>query len=369
MKAVSDRLQVLRMETDGFRAVGASHFDCEDNACLLLAGKGLTTLDCPADNFRAWEACARMFSHAEAASGIVTSQLRSASEMIVDRVMSETKHMREVTVDWIVENPFSFPVFINATGTCSKKKYKKDLSLSGASDRRIGPKDAERIVRALKPDNVLSKGEIVAGMQGLIEGIVRDQIGKVVNEDFVRLALDSLDLSYVRDEGGTQLVKGRYSASRTDFAMPCNENPKVFIDVRKSATNHASHYASDLSNSVADRITAHPECLAILVYDGEWTAPALERVQLAYDHVFSVVDSGDAAAVAERHVKGEDMRKPEGQRIYYTSSAPASVEVIEALRDLVAACGVQTDGLGPTVAAAMAKAKAALRIDEATSIA
>jgi hypothetical protein len=325
MRTVSAILLKLADSTKGFEDVKIEHFKCPTQTAVLLSGKGLACSGTHDANLSAWKLKKVKFDHAAVAGTIVTDKLRKQASEILAFVLKQTSGLKDITPEWVSKHPFALPVCINAAGTCSKKKFKGSLKLSSASDRHIGATDAQRIVVSLKPETVLPEREILAGMEGLIEGIVRDQIGKVVNEGFVKQVLDNRNIQYVRDEGGTKLIQGRYSASRADFASPCNNRPKAFIDVRKSATNHASHYAGELSNSVADRITAHPECLAVLVYDGEWTAPALERVSKGYDHVFHVHDSESASAVVERHINDDkDMRKDE--RIYYTNKSPRREE-------------------------------------------
>lgn len=335
MRAVSVALLELAALTRGFQEVEVEHFECPNRSALLLYGKGLECSGTHEGNVTAWTRKKSKFDHAAVAGKIVGEKLRTHAAQILSFVLSETASLRDITPEWVADHPFALPVYVNAAGTCSKKRFKGTLKLSGASDRHIGATDAERIVASLKPEMVLPEREILAGMEGLIEGIVRDQIGKVVNEGFVKHALDDLNIPYVRDEGGAKLIDGRFTSSRADFASPCNKRPEVFIDVRKSATNHASHYASDLSNSVADRITAHPECLSVLVYDGEWTGPAMERMSKGYDHVFHVHDSAEAAKVVERHLNGDDMRREE--RIYYTNKSPRREErLLSVLNELLA---------------------------------
>lgn len=335
MRAVSVILLELAASTKGFEEVTVEHFECPKQSALLLSGKGLECSGTHEGNLAAWTLKKSKFDHAAVAGKIVADKLRAHASEILSYVLKETSGLTDISAEWVAGHPFALPVYVNAAGTCSKKRFKGNLKLSGASDRHIGATDAERIVASLKPETVLPEREILAGMEGLIEGIVRDQIGKVVNEGFVKQALDDLNIPYVRDEGGVKLIEGKHSASRADFASPCNKRPKVFIDVRKSATNHASHYASDLSNSVADRITAHPECLAVLVYDGDWTGPALERVSKGYDHVFHVHDSAKAAILVQRHLNGDDMRREE--RIYYTNKSPRREErLLSVLNELIA---------------------------------
>ncbi|MCV9964476.1 hypothetical protein OIU34_21535 [Pararhizobium sp. BT-229] len=320
MRAVSACLQSLFLTTDGFSRAEPADFDCGRQNALLLAGKGLSCLGSSDLNTSAWNLSKEPFQHAAAAGAVVAAKLREQAAAIIAFVLEATSSLTKVSPEWIMEHPFSLPVFVNATGTSSKKKFKKEVKLTNASDRKIGATDASRIVASLKPDDVLTEREIVAGMEALIEGIVRDQIGKVVNEDFVKRALDELELPYVRDEGGTALIEGEYSASRADFAIPSNVGPRAFIEVRKSGSNHASVYANDLCMTVVDRITRHPKCLAVLLYDGSWSGPSREKVDRVFDYVFHVHESRGAADIIKRHLAGEEMRKT--GRLYLTSAEP-----------------------------------------------
>nr|WP_250808647.1 hypothetical protein [Neorhizobium tomejilense] len=320
MRAVSALLQELQDKTDSFTSADLEHFECKRSSGLLLAGKGLSCSGSSEENWRAWHGSEVPFEHARAAGEVVAGVLRTAAARIVEFALEETAALTDVFAEWIVEHPFTFPVFVNASGTRSKNKFKAALSLKGASDRAIGPTDAARIVANINPEAVLPAREIIAAMEGLIEGIVRDQIGKVVNEDFARRALDKLGLEYVRDEGGARKITGVFMESRSDFALPCNVAPRVIVDVRKSSSQHSAHYASDLSNCIADKITKHSKALAVFLYDGAWTGPAMDRLEKAYDWVFHVHESAKAADIIKRHMGGEDMRKL--QRIYYTHVEP-----------------------------------------------
>ena len=356
MRAVSACIQSLHVSTSGFNDVKAENFELVDNRRVLLAGKGIDFIGTPAECYDLWQKMDRDFVHATAASALVTPIAKATAAAILASVFKDTDRLKELGVDWVMAHPYAFPVYVNATAICAKKKFKSNLKLGGASDRKIGRKDAERIVEFIKHKPVLPEGEILAGMGALLEGIVRDKIGKVVSEDFVRLALEKAGLQFARDIGGTQVIRGLYCATRTDFALPCNAEPKAFIDVRKSAVNHSSHYASDLSNSVADRISAHPDCLAILVYDGDWSGPALERVARGYDHAFHILKSTDAVALVQKHLAGKDQRKVD--RVYYGNKPPREVEAMsDALAQLIACVEANGGEIGRDLAASLETAR------------
>ncbi|MCS4088789.1 hypothetical protein [Rhizobium sp. BK176] len=308
MRAVSACLQSLFLTTSGFSKVCEEDFACPEKGPLLLAGKRLTCLGSAKENIEAWKTAGVVFEHADAAGRVVAAKLRIRAAEMVNFVFDETAQLTRVTPEWIMAHPYTLPVFANATGTVSKKRFKNQFKLTAASDRSIGRTDATRIVEGIQPGMVLAPREVVAGMESLIEGIVRDQIGKVVNEAFIQQALDRRDVPYVRDEGGSNQIEGLVSASRADIAAPDNSDPKVFIEVRKSTANHASLYASSLMFSALDRRGRHPNSLAIMLYDGAWSGATKALMENAFHYVFHVLESDQAADIVKRHLDGEDMR-------------------------------------------------------------
>lgn len=308
MRAVSACLQSLFLSTAGFSEVSEDDFSCPERGPILLAGKRLSCLGSAKANRSAWKTSDNDFEHAVAAGQVVAGKLRIRAAEIVDFVFDQTAQLTNVTPDWIMAHPYTLPVFVNATGTVSKKKFKSHFKLTNASDRSMGRTDATRIAEGIQADMALAPREIVAGMESLIEGIVRDQIGKVVNEAFIQQALDRLGVPYVRDEGGSNQIEGLVSASRADIAAPDNNNPKVFIEVRKSTANHASLYASSLMFSALDRRGRHPDSLAIMLYDGAWSGATKALMENAFHYVFHVLESDRAAEIVHRHLSGEDMR-------------------------------------------------------------
>jgi hypothetical protein len=308
MRAASECLQSLFLTTKGFAVACLEDFECSIRGPLLLGGKNLASQGAAEGNLSAWHACPAEFDHAAAAGSVVSAQVRTRAAEIVAHVFNETKSLRQVSVEWIMEHPYSLPVFVNAVGTRSKKRFRGELGLTNVSDRKIGRMDAQRIADGIRASEVLAEREVIAAMEGLIEGIVRDQIGKVVNEAFIQQALDRLGVPYVRDEGGSNQIEGLVSASRADIAAPDNIDPKVYIEVRKSTANHASVYASSLMFSALDRQGKHPDSLAIMLYDGAWSRATKALMENAFHYVFHVLESDAAADIVRRHLAGEDMR-------------------------------------------------------------
>ncbi|MBY3155375.1 hypothetical protein HFO56_23915 [Rhizobium laguerreae] len=316
MCAVSACLQELFRKTRGFLKTSVGDFEEGLAKDLLMAGKRLECRGSPKANRKAWHGSPLAYEHSIAAGTVVTGKLRKQAAKIVGYVFDATSGLTELTVDWVTGHPFALPVFASATGTTSKK-FRNERNIGNSSDRRIGKTDAARIVATLRSGKILAKREVMAGMESAIEGIVRDRIGKVINEDFVRRALDEAGIPYLRDAPGADAIEGILGASRADFAIPAAAAPKAFIEVRKSGMNHASMFANDLSMTVIDRISRHPECVSILLFDGAWSGPAKEKLERAFDHVFHVLESDSAAATIKRHLAGEDMRK--AGRLYLTS--------------------------------------------------
>lgn len=321
MRAVSTHLQSLYLSTSGFTTVSQADFACEHQAELLMTGKGLTFSGSIDGDIASWIECGADFEHTSAAAAVVGGKLRRHAAELVGFVFTNTANLTEVTADWIADHPFALPVLVNAMGMCSKKKFKDDFNLTTVTDRKIGKLDAERIADGIIPGKVLSDREVVASMEGLIEGIVRDLIGKVVNEAFMEQALERACLPYVRDEGGTNQIEGELGSSRADFALPHNIKPEAFVEVRKSKSNHAAIYSRDMMLSVISRRSRHPKCLAVLIYDGVWSGTTKVQMAKVFDFIFHVFESDRAAEVIKRHMNGEDMRK-KGRAIYLTAEEP-----------------------------------------------
>jgi hypothetical protein len=321
--AASVMLQKLCEETFCFVLVNEGHFKDPKQSEFLLSGKRIRSSGVPLQDFQAWNKSKKKFDHAKAVSDLVSQMLRDYAEKLVSHICLETRHFEIIEPQWIVDNPSWFPVIVNAMGSGSIKEFKAKFSLNSVRGRTISLLDAKRLVEALKGHKKRTEQEIVASLETSIEGIVRDLIGKVINEDFVKLALDAKGLSYARDTGGNAIIKtSGGGASRVDFVLPSVTEPNAFIEVRKTSSGHAATYAASLAWVVVSRLSQYPNCLAILVYDGEWTKPALATLESVFDHVFHVFESDKAAEVVRRHLEGEDMRK-RNRKVYLTTSEPS----------------------------------------------
>lgn len=313
MRAASAHLQEIQDAPGGFSDVSQAHFSCAHKKPLLLAGKNVPETQHALIEVAAWNALDVEFDRAAAAGFVVTGRLREMAVRLTDFTLEETRGLADLTADWLMRYPFSLPILVAISGKRSRKKFKADLNVTNASDKKIGSTDAIRIVEAMKGVQVPTAPEILAALESTIEGIVRDQIGKAVNESVVSQALNARGLEglYVRDEGGTKCIEGVLGASRADFAFPCNVEPKAFIEVRKSTSNHAAMYAHDLMWSVANRNGKHKGILAVFVYDGIWSKTTLTQLREAFDHVFHVSESDKAAEVVWLHaVEGKNQQKP-----------------------------------------------------------
>ena len=311
MRAANAHLQELHTSTEAFSVVSPENFSCPDKAALLMAGRGLSPSGCPVGDHGEWKACGTDFEWASAAAAVVTGKLREQASAILDFVLSRTDGLRQIDADWIARHPFCYPVLVNISGACSKKKFNRLHGIKGASDRRIGARDAARLASAVRGCEPAEAAHVLNSMSGLIEGIVRDLIGKVVSEGYIERAVVEAGLPHVRDEGGKTSIRGILSCGRADFSFPDNVNPQAVIEVRKSADNHAALYRGDIAQKALNWKAVHHSLLAVFVYDGKWTANTLREIEEVYDHVFHVSDSDKAVEVVRRHMAGEDMRKTE----------------------------------------------------------
>ncbi len=137
-----------------------------------------------------------------------------------------------------------------------------------------------------------------------MEGIVRDLIGRVMLESIVESALLEAKIPFRREEEYSALTGVIYDF-RADFVIPTEEAPSAFIEVRKSSSRHASLYAKDKMFSAINWKGKHPEMLAILVVDGEWTADTLRAMAKIFDYVVPLANVTELAQTIADYLAGD----------------------------------------------------------------
>jgi hypothetical protein len=160
------------------------------------------------------------------------------------------------------------PILQRLANISSKAQLKKKIG--SVSDNAISAPAAGRlaqILNLLQPGNSLGRAQILQSIEPTLEGIVRDLVGRVLLESIVANALDDANIQYKRESEYPHL-KGVVYDFRADFVIPDAENPKAFIEVRKSSSRHASLYAKDKMFSAINWKGKNKDLLAIVVVDG-----------------------------------------------------------------------------------------------------
>ena len=150
----------------------------------------------------------------------------------------------------------------------------------------------------------IRKGEILKRLDSTLEGIVRDLVGRVLLESVVASALEGERLPFIREDEYSSLTGVVYDF-RADFVLPTAEEPRVFIEVRKSSTRHASLYAKDKMFSAINWKGRHRELLGILVVDGPWTGTTLQVMARVFDYVVPLGRAPELAKTVAAYLGGD----------------------------------------------------------------
>ncbi len=146
--------------------------------------------------------------------------------------------------------------------------------------------------------------EILQGLETTLEGIVRDLVGRVLLETIVAKALDEANVPYKREKEYNYLPGIIYNF-RADFVIPDENQPKAFIEVRKSSSRHASLYAKDKMFSAINWKGKNKDILAVLIVDGEWTAETLRIMANVFDYVVSIKSVSSVATSIAQYLQGD----------------------------------------------------------------
>lgn len=92
---------------------------------------------------------------------------------------------------------------------------------------------------------------------------------------------------------------------RSDFVVPDENEPKAFIEVRKSSSRHASLYAKDKMFSAINWKGKNKGILAILIVDGEWTAETLRIMANVFDYVVPIKAVSFVANSIAQYLQGD----------------------------------------------------------------
>ncbi len=280
----------LMRATRGLSNVEPKHVTDPRAKVILLAGLGVQQFQCtPKQAVEEWKRRQAVPFDLEAAITFgVYQNIRQCGARFLDSVEKMTKGFTAFDPDFIHANPYLLPILQHLAGVFSKAALKKKVG--GVSDTSISKPASRRLADLLRErvsPGAVNKGEILQRLESTLEGIVRDLVGRVLLESIVDSALRDQSVPFNREDEYEALPGVVYDI-RADFVIPDPDEPKAFIEVRKSSARHASLYAKDKMFSAINWKGRNKGLLAVLVVDGEWTGETLRVMANVFDYVVPI---------------------------------------------------------------------------------
>ena len=300
----------LAKATSGLSVITAKDVAEPRTRAILLAGLGVSPdIAGTASDLETVEEWKRRqaipFSLEDGITFGVYRDIRGASVTFLDSVETATDGFTKFDADYIQANPNTLPIFQHVAGDFSKSALTKEIG--SASDVSISKPAAAKLAKLLsdrvKPGTI-NKGEILQRVESTLEGIVRDLIGRVLFESIVDSALKDVGVKFLR-ENEYSALEGVVYNFRADFVLPDAVKPKVFIEVRKSSSRHASLYAKDKMFSAINWKGKTQDLLGVLIVDGEWTGETLKVMANVFDYVVPIGRVAELAETVKAYVDGD----------------------------------------------------------------
>ena len=305
-KCINDYLALID-ETNNLTNITENSLNTERKIVILLSGKGIQQINHSSqDAINEWNR--RKAIPFDIESSITTSvyrNIRALGAELFDLLAKDTKNYTVFDPDYIHKNPSLLPLFQHLSGVFSKSKLKSIIG--SASDNSISKPASIRLSKLLSETvepKKINKGEILQRLEATLEGIVRDLVGRVLLESIVASSLEKQDIPFKRENEYPSL-KGVVYNFRADFIIPNEINPKVFIEVRKSSSRHASLYAKDKMFSAINWKGYNKDLLAVLIVDGEWTKETLIVMANVFDYVVPINNVIELAKTISSYLKGD----------------------------------------------------------------
>lgn len=236
------------------------------------------------------------------------NSIRGVGRRYLTEIEKGTDSFKNISDQFIKDNPHYLPVFQHLSGIFSKAALKRqvgsvsDNSISGPAAGRLG-----NLIRGrVDPTNV-NHGEILQRLESTLEGIVRDLIGRVLLESLVETALKKEAVPFKREKEYSTL-RGVIYDFRADFVLPNEEAPLAFIEVRKSSSRHASLYAKDKMFSAINWKARNQRLIGVLVVDGEWTAATLRIMAEVFDYVVPISHVAELSKNLSAYLNGDESK-------------------------------------------------------------
>ncbi len=297
----------LAEQSKGLTALLPEYLSDDRRRVIVMAGLGVAARPATAEEVCAeWQR--RQALPFDLETGItagVYTNLRTVADTFYEQLREATHSFTRFDAAYLAKNPHFLPLLQHLGGIFSKAKLKE--LVGPISDNRISTPAAKRLSRLLServnPAHVM-KGEILKRLESTLEGVVRDFVGRVLLESIVDAALRQRGLPFLR-ENQYESLSGVVYDFRADFVLPDAETPKVFIEVRKSSSRHASLYAKDKMFSAINRKGKTTDLLAALVVDGEWTGETLRVMANVFDYVVPIGRVDELVQSVEAYLKGD----------------------------------------------------------------
>lgn len=302
----------LVKKTNNFENVLEEHIKTEQEKIIIINGIG-SNLDFNQASVKEvvdeWQRRkALKFNIEESITSGVYYKLRKVIEIYYDELFELSNEFKEFSKDLIFTHPYYLPLYQHICNIPSKQKVKQIFG--SVSDNKISKPSSEKIsdyMNSYVSNTKIVKENVLTKVNVTLEGIVRDLVGRVVLENIVANALKMQGLSYLR-ENEYDALQGVVYNFRADFVLPNIESPKVFIEVRKSSSRHASLYAKDKMFSAINWKGQNKEMLAVLVTDGEWTEATLNIMANVFDYVVPISYSEELAKIIKAYLDGDKSR-------------------------------------------------------------
>lgn len=309
MLEIIDEYLELATLTNGFAAIDEAHLRDVTHRRIVLGGIGSPLNEehvSAADVVAEWTRMQAIeFSAEEAVTRGVYVILSSKVATLLSDLKEETDGFKNFPALFISQNPQYLPVYQRLLNVASKSRL-KDL-VGSVNDNSISKPAGQRISEQLAlranptPPSIV---DLQASMAPTLEGIVRDLVGRVLLENIVASALDAAGVKYKREDEYSGITGVVYDF-RADFVMPDEHTPKVFIEVRKSSSRHASLYAKDKMFSAINWKGHNPDLMAIIITEGPWTGQTLQVMARVYDYVVPLRKAPQVAQIIAQYLAGD----------------------------------------------------------------
>lgn len=303
---IDSYLQLANL-SNGLTALLPEHLSDERARIIVMAGLGIAVRSATEEEvYLEWQR--RQAIPFDLETGItagVYANLRRVAEEFYEQLNEATDGFSLFPPAFLAANPHLLPLLQHLCGVFSKSKLKQ--LLGSVSDNNISKPAAERLSKLLaeRVDPLhVAKNEILQRLESTLEGIVRDLVGRVLLESIVDAALRRRGLPFLREHEYDSLPGVVYDF-RADFVLPDVTAPKVFIEVRKSSSRHASLYAKDKMFSAINWKGRTNDLLAVLVVDGPWTGETLRVMANVFDYVVPIARVDELALTIESYLEGD----------------------------------------------------------------